>query len=589
MLLVVTCLLASFSFYNIRSIAKATKIGTVTGEGVNFRTGPSTSYTSLGKLSKGTTGEVLETSGNWHKMSISGKGEGWVSATYVSVTVSGYEYDEAFEQYLNQQEFPESYRESLRGLHALYPNWVFEAQKTNLNWDVVISEESALGKNLVSKDSIASWKSTQTGAYNWDTKEWVIFDSGGWVMASEAMIKYCMDPRNFLDTTNIFQFIKQSYNASALNSAELIQKKTELSNMVSGTYLAGNCEGRSYVDVIMEVAAGTGVCPYTLASMMIQEQGAAGTGGSISGTNATFPDTYNYFNIGAYKDSSLGLEAVERGLWYAQGAGSGATTYYRPWKTRTAAIWGGASYYGINYVNVGQDTMYLKKFNVQGPDIYSHQYMTNVQGAISEGRHIAEAYDEDARNATLVFKIPVYDNMPESACQKPTGNNAPTQGGSAGGTTSGGSTGAVPAPSVGSSNYQVNSNSTITGISDFATINVSDFLNKLSIANGSVKITNSSGSVKAGTSKIGTGDQVRLYNSSGGHTTTYNIIVYGDTNGNGIVNAQDLLLIQKNNIKVSALGGVYSTAADVNRDGKVNAQDLLLVQKHNIKVQSIRQ
>lgn len=67
------------------------------------------------------------------------------------------------------------------------------------------------------------------------------------------------------------------------------------------------------------------------------------------------------------------------------------------------------------------------------------------------------------------------------------------------------------------------------------------------------------------------------------------MVIYGDANGDGKVNAQDLLVIQKNNIKVNALNGVYLNAADVNKDGKVNARDLLTVQKHNIKIESIQQ
>ena len=86
---------------------------------------------------------------------------------------------------------------------------------------------------------------------------------------------------------------------------------------------------------------------------------------------------------------------------------------------------GGAQYYGTNYVNKGQDTMYLKKFNVQGSNPYTHQYMTNVQGAASEGSHVADAYSEDARTLELIFKIPVYENMPDSACTKPTGDGSP--------------------------------------------------------------------------------------------------------------------------------------------------------------------
>ena len=69
--------------------------------------------------------------------------------------------------------------------------------------------------------------------------------------------------------------------------------------------------------------------------------------------------------------------------------------------------------------------MYLKKFNVQGSNLYGHQYMTNVQGAYSEGKLMSKAYDETARHGALVFRIPVYKNMPDKPCVKPTGNSNP--------------------------------------------------------------------------------------------------------------------------------------------------------------------
>ena len=142
------------------------------------------------------------------------------------------------------------------------------------------------------------------------------------------------------------------------------------------------------------------------------------------------------------------------------------------------------------------------------------------------------------------------------------------------------------APRVESTNYNVNSNNTITGIADFP-ISAADFAQKFSVINGNIKITTSNGTVKTG--NVGTGDQVRVYDRNGTLKFTYNVIIYGDVNGDGRINAQDLLMIQKNNIHVKTLDGVYFAAADTNRNGKVNAQDLLIVQKHNIRIASIQQ
>ena len=431
MLLIVTCLLASFSFYNIIANAETIiRTGTVeVSNSLSFRSGPGTEYDIIGYLKNGDSGQIIDqaeaTTGKiWYKMTVNGK-TGWASSSYVKVTEKVLQENKTFDQYLTLQGFPESYKAQLQALHAQYPNWVFEAQKTNLNWSDVIAAESALGKNLVSSSANTSWKSMQNGAYNWETGEWVEFDSGGWVAASREVIEHFMDPRNFLDSTNVFQFIKQSYNAKLMTSEQIAQKKSDLTNMVKGTYLAGTCPGtsRSYVDVIMEAAEKSGVCPFTLASMMIQEQGVDGGGRSISGTVSGYEGYYNYLNIGSYKTSTM--SAVERGLWFAKGSGEGKTTYERPWNNATDSIIGGSIYYGEGYVKVGQDTLYLKKFNVQGSNLYGHQYMTNVQGAYSEGQHMAKAYDASARNAALVFKIPVYNNMPDTPCKKPTGNNNP--------------------------------------------------------------------------------------------------------------------------------------------------------------------
>ncbi len=595
MLLVVVCLLTSFSIWNTNALAdNVIRMGTITAsKSLNIRSGPGKEYEKVTYANNGDVGTIIDeataTDGTiWYKMNINGS-VGWGSSNYIAVTVTEYGTDETFEQYLTQQGFPESYKEGLRGLHAMYPNWVFKAQHIQHSWGDVISNESVLARNLISANSKTSWKSTQDGAYDWNTGLWKVFDptsggwtengSGMWVAASTEIIQYYMDPRNFFDTTNIFQFIEQSYNVAALSQDELNQVRTGVEYMAKGTYLEGACDNSSYVDVIMRVAAQTGVSPSTIASTLIQEQGTDGQGKSISGTNSTYPGIYNYFNIGAYPQGSM--DSVTRGLWYASQEGS----YGRPWNTREKSILGGATYYGKGYVNEGQDTFYLKKFDVADQNPYTHQYMTNIQAAESEAKHMSEGYSEEARKASLIFKIPVYTGMPETPCVKPTGNDKPVLGTSSNPNTG---TGGAIAPGISSIGYTV-SGSVIRGVSDFASTNVLGFLGKVSVANGTANITNSSGVAKSGDSKVGTGDQLRLYDSNGVHRSTYNIVVYGDTNGDGKVNALDLLRIQKNILKISSLNGLYNTAGDTSKDGKISALDLLQVQKQLLGIGTIKQ
>ena len=54
----------------------------VTGNSVNVRTGPSTSYTSIMKLNKGDKVEYISSSGNWSKITYNGK-TGYIYSTYI--------------------------------------------------------------------------------------------------------------------------------------------------------------------------------------------------------------------------------------------------------------------------------------------------------------------------------------------------------------------------------------------------------------------------------------------------------------------------------------------------------------------------
>jgi len=671
-LLTIAICVSAVVTYNPYIYAAGTSKGTVTGATtLNVRSGPGTSYSKVTTISEGDVVTILEvgyddSGAAWYQISTSDGVEGWVSATYITVNAD----TDNFDEYIKLQGFPESYHASLKALHEAYPNWIFEAQHTDIEWEDVIEAQYKLGMSLIEdKYSPSSWKSTQNGAYNWKTSKWIELDSGGWVAASEALVRHCVDPRNFINSDNLFQFLKQSYDASQLSEEEIANVKANLETMVAGTFLAGKCEDETYVDVLMAAGEKSKVIPYVIASMILQEQGKNGTGKSISGTVEGYEGYYNFLNINAYKAGNL--SAVQKGLEYAKSHG---------WNTKAKSIIEGAVYYGEGYVAVGQDTMYLKKFDLVG-SLYTHQYMTNIQGAVLEGQHLAEAYEDEATgtyseaavNTELTFKIPVYLNMPSKACEKPTGDGCPNymlkslevvgesltptfsmydteydlivsyksskvtiqatpQHSSAKIEGAGEVSLAVgenifdikvtaengnervytltiireeqsaeepdepdvpdepiviPDPVLSTSVYKISdSDFYITGIKSFP-VTVEDFKKNLTVTDGTMKVLAADGSEKTG--NVGTGTVVKIYNTEGEEKSSYTVIVYGDANGDGTVNAKDLLTIQKNNIQVKALSGVYLTAADVTRDGKVNAKDLLLVQKNNIKVSTIEQ
>ena len=77
------------------------------------------------------------------------------------------------------------------------------------------------------------------------------------------------------------------------------------------------------------------------------------------------------------------------------------------------------------HVKVGQDTFYLKKFNVQGSNLYKHQYMTNIQAAAVEGAKLAEAYGTALKQSSwnLRFRFTIICHL--RPVQKPVTDGSP--------------------------------------------------------------------------------------------------------------------------------------------------------------------
>lgn len=336
-----------------------------------------------------------------------------------------------FEAELTAQGFPESYKTALRALHAIYPNWKFEAYQTGLDWNTVIASEKTPGTNLIPNSKGIEWKSLESGAYNWKTDSFIVYDGSTWVTASKEAIEYYMDPRNFLDEKSIFQFEVLTYQTSYQNltGVENILKYTPL-YQTSFSYkdTSGQTKSITYGETFIKAAEYSGVSPYHLASRVKQEvvTGTTALSNSVSGTVSGFEGYYNFYNIGAYHSTALG-GAIANGLKYAMNGTTNAalnTSSLIPWNNRYSSIVGGAYIIGNSYINKGQDTIYLQKFNVTPTSTYSHQYMANVEAPYSESKKVYTAYTNIAE-LPLVFSIPVYKNMPSQAVSVPATKRSP--------------------------------------------------------------------------------------------------------------------------------------------------------------------
>lgn len=322
------------------------------------------------------------------------------------------------------ENFPTSYQPYLRELAKKHPNWKFKALYTNLEWTYVINEENIYGKNLVPKNYSDSWKNTTPGQYN------VEIDSG-WVDSSRQSIEYCMDPRNFLNEVRIFQFEALSYepHSNNLDGIEKILYGTEFYNK-KVSYLDSNGNtinmNERYSDLILRGGQTSSVSPYHLASRIKQEVGPFLSHSSISGNVEGFKGLYNFYNIGA-TSSPEPMGAIKNGLRYAQD-GKGASEalknkYLIPWNTKEKSITGGGIFIGSSYINVGQNTIYLQKFDVnddRNGNLFTHQYMTNVLAPYSESKSTYNGYQKSGLlDTSMTFIIPVYNNMPSIPMQSP--------------------------------------------------------------------------------------------------------------------------------------------------------------------------
>lgn len=325
--------------------------------------------------------------------------------------------------------FPESYHAGLTALHEVHPNWKFVAVDTALVWKDVVAAQNVVGKNVIQSNypkggsTLApfSYLSTQEGAYDWATDTYKVKDGSNWYCAAEAVIAHYLDPRNFLTESGIYQFEALSYDS---NQKKKVVTAILKDSFMNGSFsvvdkLTGETVTGKYNSTFMTAGKQAGASPYFLSRSALLEVGSTGSG-SVSGTYPGYEGIYNFYNIGAY-DSSTG-EAIKHGLEWASGGSSGLTTYNRPWTTPAKSIIGGASYIAEKYINMGQNTSYFKKFNVVNytDGLYNHQYYTNVQGASVEASIAKRAYascgiDQDA----MVFYIPYYDGMPETACALP--------------------------------------------------------------------------------------------------------------------------------------------------------------------------
>ncbi len=502
--------------------------------------------------------------------------------------------------------FPDKYKSDLQKLASLHPNWKFTAFYTGMSWsDFMSKETSSHLKNTVHNGSDSKWKCSCGRV------------ASGYACASNEIISYYADPRNFLTESGIFQFLEMSYNSSVHNQAgvENILKDTFMDKSITFDF-EGSQRTMKYSEIIMDAARQTNISPYSIAIKIIQEVGRSGSS-SVSGVYPGYEGYYNFFNVGA----SDGGNAIENGLKYAKD---------RNWNSPYVSIIEGAKFLSNSYISVGQNTAYFYKFDVvDGQNgVCNHQYMTNVQDPSSQAKNLYNTYAKNNMlNQSLSFIIPVFDNMP-GKCDLPSSidtsdrntyyvngtgvalRERPTTNSSKLATLrlnefvtvlelecahadgyswskirrSNNSEGYVATCYIDPANTGKNSIAKIenTYIIVVPDKKLDEVLNTLGIT--SYEINKADGSGASSGDKAATSYKVKDKNEN----KTYHIATLGDSNGDGVVNSGDLFAIQKHLLGSGVItDDTKKVAADVNRDGSINSGDIFAVQKYLLGTGSI--
>lgn len=302
---------------------------------------------------------------------------------------------------IDTQKYPQI-KEMIQQLQKEHPNWKFKIFYTGLDWNEVIANEY-VGHGTSPRNLVPTSSSYE--------REWICsvcgettYDSGKWHCASQKALQYMMDPRNSLNSSDIFQFLELTYTDYKIETIQALLKKYDFWN------------NESYINAIIEASKKYNVNVYYVIARILQEQGNGSTLVKGEGYNGQYVGVYNVFNIGASGNGKDNV--ILNGLARAEQEG---------WTTMEASIDGGVQFISSGYIARGQNTMYLQKFDVDdsATGLYWHQYQQNIMAPQNEGTKLKLAFEEcESIDEDYTFIIPVYENMPSKASSRPNSDSS---------------------------------------------------------------------------------------------------------------------------------------------------------------------
>ena len=369
-----------------------------------------------------------------------------------------YTYDATFEASISS--FPETYKDALRRIHTLYPNFTFVADKINMTLDEAVRTQLDNGYKTYrstytnSYDTIYKFMDPLTYLYpaydgNYDVYssafdyDWhlnadffVFADHAYSTNQYAAALQYLVDGCDFLENEDMNSIIsasaKCSMNPYVMASTVILEKGWQAKSNGNAD-VTGRVVNKGHVSGEVTVYA--------------QENGTKGTsvlgtikdtdvyivsGGDVSADNKTwykivydsdgnlfdssvrgvpgFVEASKVSNV-AYFNTYFNLFSINQtdsnpvvgGIAYAMS---------HDWTSLAASFEGGANFCKTYYYDNNQTTYYYMHYNVKNAaSNWWHEYSTGVSADLKCARILRYAYDYD-HNQTLTLKIPVYNDPP---------------------------------------------------------------------------------------------------------------------------------------------------------------------------------
>ncbi|MDY3002249.1 MAG: SH3 domain-containing protein [Romboutsia timonensis] len=424
----------------------------VNTDGLNVRTGPSTSYATIGKLNKGTRVEVISESAGWSKINYNNK-TAYVSSGYlkaVSTSTPDTKPEDTTQQYkeikvvntdgLNVRKGPSTSYESIgkidkgtsvevisesdgwskinyKNTTAYVATRYLDKISSNEQVPPVVGGESAenvSGATIYYKALNYTLQNHVDAQYKKALEGGNVISSSisrmseelttsmpqsrAFVTASKADLEYYLNPKNFTNSDKgMMQFLRLDTYKGGITESELNSYLNSLPK-VNGKNTVFYNQGKAFINAAQKY-------DIDLVYLVSHAMWETGYGKSVLAQGQTITSykgkpldkpvtVYNFFGIGAI-DKSANVSGAE-------------ASYSNGWTSIEKTIEGSAKWISANYIKsskYNQNTIYKMKFNY---DYIWHQYATDVNwsnGISGIMNNIISMYDTASN---LEFEVPDY-------------------------------------------------------------------------------------------------------------------------------------------------------------------------------------